>query len=645
MGRRSLTGLASPDSAVHSLVAVRANTGTGVRRLPPRRNRRKEMGMPFQFPISIATVLQGIQTQQYVLPAIQRELVWDTEQIARLFDSLLRGYPIGSFLFWKVDAAHSSEFKFYGFMRNYHELTAAHCPVLDLPAAVGTTAILDGQQRLTALNIGLRGSYAARIKWRRAGIAANYPAEHLYLNVCSPALENDMGMEHDLRFFAEPPASNPAAGVHWFPVNRVMDPDLSDAAQIFHYIHGLGLADSKRAFPVIERLRKAVFDDHLINFFEETDQDVDKVLDIFIRVNSGGTVLSYSDLLLSIATAQWTELDARDEVHMLVDELNRAEGRAFAFSKDLVLKAGLVLTEVSDIGFKVKNFNHANMRELEKSWKGIAASLRLAAGLLADFGFSDATLTADSVLIPLAYYVHTRKLGTDYRLAARYDADRAAVRRWVTKTLVKPGVWGSGLDTLLRDLRRVLQEHGSSGFPSSDLEAAMAARGKALSFTEEELNELLDTQYKAKRVFALLALLFPGINTRNIHHIDHVFPKSQFYKKELNKAGVAFAETEEQLQLKVNGLANLQLLEGQINIEKQDVLPLKWATEKYGDQVDVYLLGQELVELPDRLADFPVFYDGRRGRLSKLLRERLGITASLAIASVPTTVPSLGSEG
>ncbi len=113
--------------------------------------------MPFQMPIKIVDVLLGIQTNRYVLPAIQREFVWGQTQIARLFDSLLRGYPIGSFLFWSVDDNHVGEFKFYGFIRDYHELIAPHCPVLDLPTGKGVTAILDGQQRLTSLNVGLRG--------------------------------------------------------------------------------------------------------------------------------------------------------------------------------------------------------------------------------------------------------------------------------------------------------------------------------------------------------------------------------------------------------------------------------------------------------------------------------------------------------
>lgn len=580
--------------------------------------------MPFQYPINIGDVLIGVQTSEYVLPAIQREFVWGQSQIARLFDSLLRGYPIGSFLFWKVDDDHVADFKFYGFIRHYHELTSPHCPVLDLPAGRGVTAILDGQQRLTSLNIGLRGSHAVRLRGKWSGIASNYPVQRLYLNVCRGAEENEAGMKHDFRFFTTPPVSDPENDIHWFPVDRIMDPDLADSPGIFSYVQENGLANNKRAFPTIDKLRKVIHEDTIINFYEELDQDVDKVLDIFIRVNSGGTVLSYSDLLLSIATAQWTELDARQEIHDLVDELNTQLGQRFSFSKDVVLKAGLVLTDVSDIGFKVTNFNRTNMARLESDWTKIEAALRLAGGLLADFGFSDATLTADSVLIPVAYYVHRRALGDSYRLAGKHDEDRRALRKWVVKTLVKPGVWGSGLDTLLRDLRRVIDEHGEEGFPVSQLESAMAARGKALTFSSEEIDELVETPYKSKRAFPLLALLFPGVNTRNLHHIDHVFPRGKFHRKTLVTAGVPAGDVEV-YQAKVNGLPNLQLLEGPINVEKQDLLPLEWAEQKFGAQVDSYLVSQDLVGLPNKITGFPDFYAARRERLAKTLRERLGV--------------------
>jgi uncharacterized protein with ParB-like and HNH nuclease domain len=66
----------------------------------------------FEKPITIAKAVSEIRTNGFVLPAIQREFVWDAEQIERLFDSLMRGYPIGSFLFWEVEPQNLGEFQF-----------------------------------------------------------------------------------------------------------------------------------------------------------------------------------------------------------------------------------------------------------------------------------------------------------------------------------------------------------------------------------------------------------------------------------------------------------------------------------------------------------------------------------------------------
>lgn len=153
-----------------------------------------------------------------------------------------------------------------------------------------------------------------------------------------------------------------------------------------------------------------VHQDPVISYHEEEDQDIDRVLDIFIRVNSGGTKLSFSDLLLSIATAQWKERDARESVHAVVDDMNRT-GQGFAFSKDLVLKSALVLTDVSSIRFHVKNLTQGNMVKIEAGWSGIERSLRIGARLLASFGFSERTLVADSVLIPIADYAPHARAG------------------------------------------------------------------------------------------------------------------------------------------------------------------------------------------------------------------------------------------
>ena len=114
---------------------------------------------------TIKALLTDLEQHTYVLPAIQREFVWSSEQICRLFDSMMQGYPFGTMLFWKINQKNSDKFKFFDFVRTYHERDNPHCPSLPIQFNKPLVAVLDGQQRMTALNIGLRGSYAENVKW------------------------------------------------------------------------------------------------------------------------------------------------------------------------------------------------------------------------------------------------------------------------------------------------------------------------------------------------------------------------------------------------------------------------------------------------------------------------------------------------
>ena len=115
--------------------------------------------MAYQTPLTIASVIADIEARKYLLPSIQREFVWSQKQIETLFDSLMRDYPINSFLFWEVPAENVQDFRFYEFLRNYHQRDNRHNPIANTSGSHGVTAVLDGQQRLTSLYIGLKGSY------------------------------------------------------------------------------------------------------------------------------------------------------------------------------------------------------------------------------------------------------------------------------------------------------------------------------------------------------------------------------------------------------------------------------------------------------------------------------------------------------
>ena len=139
--------------------------------------------MSMRTPITIKKSIENIHTKEYLLPAIQREFVWDTEQIGRLFDSLMRDYPISSFLFWEVEKENTTNYQFYEFVREYHERDNRHNPKANLSGENGVVAILDGQQRLTSLYIGLRGTYAYKLPRKRWDNDTAFPKRKLYLNI------------------------------------------------------------------------------------------------------------------------------------------------------------------------------------------------------------------------------------------------------------------------------------------------------------------------------------------------------------------------------------------------------------------------------------------------------------------------------
>lgn len=577
--------------------------------------------MSFQPAITVKRALDSIHRHEFVLPAIQREFVWDQDQICRLFDSLMRGYPVGSFLFWKVTRERVSDYSFYDFVRNYHQRDAAHCPKLDVPGDAPVTAVLDGQQRLTALNIGLRGTHAAREprKWHNNPNA--FIAKRLYLKLNAPAPVNEAGMVYDFQFLAEAKATGDTANC-WFPLPDILD--MKGGPGMHKFLVSKGLGGDSDAFERLDRLHRAIHSDAVIHSYLEENQDLDHVLDVFIRVNSGGTVLSFSDLLLSIATAEWDDTDARETIHGLVDELNQT-GRGFGFSKDFVLKAGLMLADIASVGFRVTNFNKVNMQVLRECWPKVAQALRLAARLVADFGFSRDNLTADSPLLLIAYYLYRRDVAESYLSATAQREDRAAIRSWLVRSLLKPGVWGSGLDASLTALRTVIKSHGSTTWPSDELESEMARRGRGLRFEDEELEDLLDVEYRDRRTFALLSLLYPYVDFRNLFHIDHVFPQSRFHKPLLLKAGVAAAAVDDYKDKK-DRLANLQLLDGPLNQAKSDLLPADWVGSQYptAGARAAYLERHDLGEFPPGMPGFQDFFAARRRLMRDRLRALLG---------------------
>lgn len=540
--------------------------------------------MSFQTPITVKEAIDNVHLKKYLLPAIQRELVWDSWQIERLFDSLMRDYPVGSFLFWHVDKRKTHDYQFYEFLREYHERDSKHNPKADVTGEDDVIAILDGQQRLTSLYIGLRGSYAEKERMKRWDNNSAFPPMRLYLNLIKKYSDEDdeaLDLEYDFYFMTDREVKEKTDDDHfWFKVGDILQ--LTKHYEVNNYLikHGLmNLEQEKAQFAnqTLFKLHAVIHEERVINYFLEKGEELDKVLNIFVRVNSAGTPLSHSDLLLSIASASWKEKDAREEITRFVDEINSI-GEGFNINKDLVLKTCLVLGDFPDIAFKVDNFNKQNMLTIEKRWDEITNAISLTVTLASSFGYNRDTLVSNNALIPIAYYLLKKGSPHNFVLSSHFIEDREKIRKWLIASLLKRAFSGSP-DTVLRPIRQVIGKNHET-FPLAEIVSEFRGKPKSLTFSNDEIDNLFAYSYGSAYVFSTLAVLYPTLDYRNRFHLDHIYPRSMFKRRALLKQGIPEHQIDFYLD-EVDGLANLQLLEGLVNTEKLATDFEQWLGKSY----------------------------------------------------------------
>lgn len=567
--------------------------------------------MAFVQPITIKEAIDSINKKEFLIPAIQREFVWETYQIERLFDSLMKDYPISSFLFWQVERSNINRYRFYEFVREYHEKYNTHNPKANIDGETGITAILDGQQRLTSLYIGLKGTYAYKLHRKRWENDSAFPKRKLCLNLLEPSKEEDL--EYDFQFLTVKEHEQNDENHFWFVVGNILNLDEPGDVNEFllenNVLTNHEKEKSKFASKTLFKLYHVIHENKSINFFLEKDKSLDKVLNIFIRVNSGGTQLRYSDLLLSIATAQWKEKDAREEITGFVDEINSI-GNGFNFNKDFVLKNCLVSSGFRNIAFKVDNFNRENMLTIEKKWEGITKAIQSAIILVSYFGYYRDTLASNNAVIPIATYLYKIGSPDNFSESSKYQNDRRKIFKWLVMVLLKRTFSGQP-DNVLRPIREVINA-AESGFPLGGIIEKLKGDSKAISFNKDEIDNLLHYQYAEAYTYSVLAFIYPSLDFKNKFHQDHIFPKSLFTENKLRKRGINGDDLEFYLN-NFNRLANLQLLEGVSNQEKSGKEFHIWLRETYPNKVErkSYMKRHYIPDVDLSLANFRRFIKER----------------------------------
>ena len=476
--------------------------------------------------MKVSTILDHIDTGHMALPEFQRGYVWNRDQVRGLFDSLYRRHPVGGLLVWTTESK-----------------TATHRG--DGPLAPGVVKLLlDGQQRITSLYGVVRGRPPKFFD----GNAQAFTGLRFHLENQTFSFYQPLKMRDDPLWIDVTELMKKGNGGLGELVGRLsLDPAL--AAHVGEYV---GRLSQLLAIADID-----LHEDEVTG----ADKTLDIVVDIFNKVNSGGTKLSKGDLALAKICADWPE--ARDAMKA---KLSTWANASFQFDLDWLLRC-INTTLTGEAKFQFLHNRHADdIRDaLDRAGKHIDTSLNLIAGRLG--------LDHDQVLFGrFAVPVIVRYL--DKQKGPLGEIERDKLLFW----FVQAGMWGrfsgstetyidqdlaalegpdGGLDKLLDQLRLW---HGSLRVePGHFTGWSLGARFYPVLYLLTRMGEARDWGTG----IALKANLLGRMSRLEVHH---VFPKSQLYKRKHKRP-------------EVNALANFCFLTKDTNLTIGDRLPSDYFPE------------------------------------------------------------------
>jgi Protein of unknown function DUF262 len=489
---------------------------------------------------SVNSIVGKVQNAEegFALPAIQRPYVWKEKQIAMLFDSILRSYPLGVLMIWKTKKDLSTR----SFVKDWK---SGEDFALNKDIPVKTkNVILDGQQRLQSLLIGMRGTYNGR---------------SLYFNLLSDPKVADKtsqgDMAYEFRFFAKQPADR-----RWIAVRELSQSNVTSATKLAKGIVGEGDSPmakaSEQVIENIEVFRARLSDLNYLGYIlldETSDQNLirseEDIVEIFVRSNSGGTKLNKSDLLFSLLSSRWEPAYAN--IRALEKEIASAD---FDFTRDYILKATLMCVG-EGAAYKIDKFKKPEVLEkVEKEWDAIASAFSDVIAFLQTRTpvTSRKSLVSANSLLPLIAMRH--RMTTAQWTA--FDQSKAA--EYILRTSLARS-FAAGKDNLLDDLRDSMV----AGFDLNKVFAVLKSANRSIDFSSKKIWAI---SYKDRTsVYFALSKVVKGFSLDQLSgtNIDHIIPKALMKGREKD----------------VNQLANLTVLSEADNKSKGKKLLAEWLAE------------------------------------------------------------------
>lgn len=504
--------------------------------------------------------------KEIIIPNFQRDFEWNKKKIENLFDSINRGYFIGMFYMWNFSKNDT-------FRKQFKKLGYWNLPIDYKKGeekernADATYAVLDGQQRLSALNIGLYGSFEGEV---------------LYFNTKKGIFQFKSKNYGD---------ANP----EWKKVSDIRK----------------DIDDHKQTKNKLETSFKNNFRRATMAYFQ-VDGELDKVTEIFKRINITGTRLSPNYVLL----AELMSKGQGKEFRMKLENLRREFTNQYKISIDysFIVQAALLLTGKS---LKKKNFSQEDLGDIKQNWDRIENSiLKMGKYVHKEAGFSDANISSLNALLPIAYIIYNHN--------EKECQDPMLIKRYLYSSFFKK-IFARATDAMLTKIRKLLDDNGYS------IKKLLRTR----DMFKINLDDILKFDYSKQSKYAFMALCIlyaHRLKSKDSLHMDHMHPQKFFDTpqkliKQLEKEKASaktirsFKKNFEHYKIILNSLPNLELLEKAPNQKKNDTSLKEWIMEKLPQRHQIFDYERNFINkgVPLELKNFKKFVDFRKEKMRKAL--------------------------
>lgn len=553
--------------------------------------------------ITIYEALQMIKDKVYVMPAFQRQYVWNMKQIEKLWDSILLDYPISTFLFWQVDETNTEEDTYFcSFLKEviFDSRKAADSANYDLESLDTSTtniAVLDGQQRLTSLYLSLFGeAYIRPNRARKKSGAKAYTKLLIELNKNQLELDSDEfnGKAYDIRFSDKIGKLSPTQ----FELKRIVAEEFRNEETreqaILKAIELVPKNSKEYAYDILNKLCEKVHEEKLIRYTLITKMNQDNALEMFVRFNSGGKTLKKAEITMSILEAYWPR--AKEKFGQFLKEHYQG------FSTDFIIRSALML-----FGDVVKsNINQRFAIELKENWTEFKNALTHLEQTLKELKIDiEHYKNSWNVLLPILYYIYYNPSYNEHLKDIRIYLLRAVLFNY----------FQSGTTIKLQQMR--------SNINNFDYELCIDLLDQMteLRVTNSRIEDILSAEKDSHLASEFLYYIsLDWMNKAYKYEVDHLHPYERFNE---NKPSKITLEEWSIWRGNRNKLPNLELLEGRSNGSKSDMSLLDYYNDMNEDQKALFKKQAFIPDTSLEFTNFGVFYEQRKALLEEKIKSLL----------------------